>query len=324
MIDMDSELIDSIGTERPWLNDIDGTIKKLHDRGFYAIARIVCMRDGAIADTRPDLLLRTLDGAVYKDNNGITWMNPFKQGVLDYLVEVARGCAKVGFDEVKFDYIRFPTDKIVTIDIEAPEEELTKIDAITNAVKYLCEHIKPMGMYVSADVFGGVITSAPDQRNVGQLYHELCKYLDYICPMVYPSHYSKNYYNIPNPNSEPYKLVYRAMQDSVKVTAYLDEYAKKAEVRPWLQDFSMGYTYGKKEVRDQIEATYDAGYTSWMLWNAGMTYTESALMTKADADYAYAHRPDPTPIPTPTLPPNATPTPRPKTGEYFEKPWGRE
>lgn len=325
---MEGRLIDEFGTARGFISDIDKLVATCKEKDIYLIARVVAFKDPLITRTRPEFGIHHQDGTLYRDYSRLTWILPNNYEYLDYLIEVAAQCAEAGFDEVNFDYIRFPTEgNISDFDLGEHDEEYTKIDAITEAIKYLCENIKPMGVYVSADVFGGIITSTIDQKNVGQSYVEMSKYLDYICPMIYPSHYANGYYGIDYPDTEPYKMMYYALRDSVKVLSVIDgENGNKADVRPWLQDFTASWvkhhiTYGKEEVRAQIEATYDAGYRQWLLWNAAMKYTEGALMTEEEADYAYANRPTPTPSPTPTIPPDATPTPKPDVGEYFESPW---
>lgn len=325
---MEGEKIAEFKTARNFIPDIKEAIKKIKEHDIYVVARVVAFKDPLLGKIRPELALHMKDGSIYKDYSNIVWLNPFKQEIWDYLVEIAAQCAEVGFDEINFDYVRFPTDgKISEIDLGKGNEEKTKIDGITEAVKYLCEKIKPMGIYVSADVFGGIITSAVDQRNVGQSYVELSKYLDYICPMIYPSHYANGYYGIDYPDTQPYKLMYHALLDSKKVLSVIEEEGhKKAQVRPWLQDFTASWLrhhikYGKKEVRAQIEATYDAGYDQWILWNAAMNYTEGALMTEEEADYQFLHRPTPTLSPTPTPKPDATPTSKPNTGQYYDSPW---
>lgn len=325
---MNGDYVDKFSTSRSFINDIEITLKKLKENNIYVIARIVAFKDPILGNLRPDLALHMNDGSVYKDYSDTVWLNPLKQEVLDYLFEVAAYCAEIGFDEINFDYIRFPTDgNIADIDLGEEAADKTKIDAITQAVKYLCENIKPLSVYVSADVFGGIITSAPDQRNVGQSYVELSKYLDYICPMIYPSHYANGYYGIDYPDTQPYKMMYYALMDSRKVLKELEDTAlNKAEVRPWLQDFTASWLknyipYGEKEVRAQIEAVYDAGYNQWFLWNASMNYTEDALMAEEEADRAFLSRPSPSPSPTPTKAQGASVTPKLNTGQYFESPW---
>ena len=139
-----------------------------------------------------------------------------------------------------------------------------------------------MGAFVSCDVYGAIISSSTDARIVGQSYFNMAKYLDYICPMVYPSHYGDGYYGLDYPDTHPYELVYHALMDSKKVLYMIDPEENKAEVRPWLQDFTASWVkhhlnYGKDEVRSEIKGVYDAGYSEWLLWNAGVIYTKDAL-----------------------------------------------
>ena len=246
------------------------------------------MKDPIISKSRPDLCIKKTDGQLYKDNTGYTWLNPYNDEAWDYIIEVCKCCAMDGFDEVNLDYIRFPTDKgnlgSESYDYGDIVEEVSKIDAITNGIKRLCEEVKPLGAFVSCDLFGAVITSSVDAKIVGQSYFRMAQYLDYLCPMVYPSHYANGYYNLDYPDCHPYELVYHAMLDSNKVLYMIDDTSgNKAKVRPWLQDFTASWIshhlkYGKAEVRAQIDAVYDAGGTGWLLWNAGVVYTEDALL----------------------------------------------
>ncbi len=273
--------------------DVGKFIERLHGMGIYVIARVVTMKDPVISKSRPDLCIFKTDGQLYKDNTGYTWLNPYNEEAWDYIIEVCKCCAEDGFDEVNLDYIRFPTDKgnlgAESYDYGDIVNEVSKIDAISNGIKKLCEEVKPLGCFVSCDLFGAVITSSIDAKIVGQSYYRMAQYLDYLCPMVYPSHYANGYYNLDYPDCHPYELVYNAMLDSRKVLYMIDDtVGNKAQVRPWLQDFTASWVrhhldYGKKEVRDQIQAVYDSGYSGWLLWNAGIVYTKDALLSAEEA-----------------------------------------
>lgn len=281
--DMDCDLSREIGANTSTIADIDKTIATLKEKGVYCVARIVSMMDPKLAKAHPELAVTKKDGTLFKDGDGKPWLNPYKQEVWDYLTEIARQCVLVGFDEVNFDYIRFSTGSGMSeVDFGPDAQERTRIDAITDGIKGICEVIKPMGAFVSCDVYGAIITSNVDAKIVGQSYFRMSQYLDYICPMIYPSHYGDGYYNLDYPDMHPYELVNHALLDSQKVLYMIDSTQNKADVRPWLQDFTAGWVkhhldYGKKEVRDQINAVYDSGYSSWLLWNAGINYTKDAL-----------------------------------------------
>ncbi|MDE5865642.1 MAG: putative glycoside hydrolase, partial [Lachnospiraceae bacterium] len=227
---------------------------------------------------------------VFRDKNGEAWINPYKQEVWDYLVEIGAQAAKDGFDEIQFDYIRFSTDANAdSIDYGEEAELMTKEEAITGFARYAYDKLHPLGVMVSADVFGTIIDNESDAEIVGQNYQEMAACLDYICPMVYPSHYSNGVYGLDIPDKEPYDTVYQAMNESRKKLETLtldeepDEVARTAGVRVWIQDFTATWlkghiSYGPPEVRAQIQAIYDAGYEEWILWNARMNYTEEALL----------------------------------------------
>ena len=146
-----------------------------------------------------------------------------------------------------------------------------------------------MGVFVSGDVFGTIINSVADGESIGQSYVELSRYLDYICPMVYPSHYSFGYGGLKYPDTKPFQLLLMELKSSVKKLSVIPEGEHCAEVRPWLQDFTASYlgagryaTYGPQEIRAQISATYSAGYDEWLLWNAAMFFTEEGLLRDKD------------------------------------------
>ncbi|MBR6475847.1 MAG: putative glycoside hydrolase [Lachnospiraceae bacterium] len=283
---MDHPLAKEIGACTSTIGDINATIKKLKDHGIYTIARIVSLKDPVLAEKRKDLALKNKDGSIFRDSSGLAWVNPYEDEVWEYLLEICKQCVAVGFDEVNLDYIRFATDKgMANVDFGPKAEEMTRIEVITEGIKKICEVIKPMGAFVSCDVYGAIISSSTDARIVGQSYFNMAKYLDYICPMVYPSHYGNGYYGLDYPDTHPYELVYHALMDSQKVLYMIDPAENKAIVRPWLQDFTATWVshhlnYGKEEVRAQIKGVYDAGYSEWLLWNAGVSYTADALEKK--------------------------------------------
>lgn len=308
-----------------YIQDLDGLIKRLKEKNIYLIARVVAFKDPVLANAKPELALRNKDGTIFRDKDKLAWVNPYKQEVWEYLVEVASECSRIGFDEVNFDYIRFSTDSgMAHVDFGKEAEKKTKIETITEFVKYACEKLKPLGIFVSADVYGAIIGSSVDAKIVGQSYVEMSKYLDYICPMIYPSHYGDGYYGIDYPDTQPYKLIIGALKDSKKALDQIEEGEHRAIVRPWLQDFTASWLrhyirYGPNEVRDQIEAVYDSDYNEWLLWNGAMNYTRGALYTEEEAVLKYNSRPKPTA--TPTVTPEPLPTRVPNAGQYYESPW---
>lgn len=282
---VDSPVASEIGACRPYVQDMKELIASLKERGLYVIARVVAFRDPWLAEKKPERSLHLADGSLYRDRQGMAWVDPYRKEVWDYLVEVGTEAKEAGFDEVQFDYIRFSTEgtmRDVVFD-EAVTGGRSKTDVITEFVKYAYENLASQGLFVSADVFGTIIGSDIDAQAVGQVYTEMAKHLDYICPMIYPSHYGPGNFGLEHPDTMPYETVLEALKKSQMVMDQAAEadghVSSQAIVRPWLQDFTASYLgegnyipYGYNEVQRQIQAVKDAGYDEWMLWSAANRY----------------------------------------------------
>lgn len=292
---MDNDAIREMGICISHYSDMKGLIKTLKENGIYTIARVVCFKDNAIGDVYPEYLLHNNDGSLYKDNKGDTWMNPYNRDIWEYIVDVSEQAALDGFDEICFDYIRVSTNGIIAKTLEdgsfeykvdfgeeAKEKSLQQI--ITEFTKYACNRLKPLGVYVSASVYGAVVRSSIDAARVGQDYTEMSRYLDYICPMVYPSHYANKYGGLEVPDAEPYELILLEMNASnQKLNVLKAQQDTYAECRPWLQAFTATWVKGHIDytgavVRKQIDATYDTGHASWFLWNSGAKYPDGSFL----------------------------------------------
>ena len=276
---VDSPVASEIGACRPYVQDMKELIASLKERGLYVIARVVAFRDPWLAEKKPEWSLHLADGSLYRDRQGMAWVDPYRKEVWDYLVEVGTEAKEAGFDEVQFDYIRFSTEGTMR-DVVFDEAET---DVITEFVKYAYENLASQGLFVSADVFGTIIGSDIDAQAVGQVYTEMAKHLDYICPMIYPSHYGPGNFGLEHPDTMPYETVLEALKKSQMVMDQAAEadghVSSQAIVRPWLQDFTASYLgegnyipYGYNEVQRQIQAVKDAGYDEWMLWSAANRY----------------------------------------------------
>jgi hypothetical protein len=214
---MDSPLVTQLGSVKTTISDIDGLMEKLKGHDIYTIARIVAFRDPYLPEQRPEWGLQLADGSLYRDKKGSAWINPYKKEVWDYLVEICRKAGEAGFDEVQFDYIRFCTERGIdeVVYDEADVKGRSQTQVITEFIDYAYAQLKDE-IYVSADVFGTIITSDVDAGLVGQDYSDMASALDYICPMVYPSHYSNGSFGISRPDLEPYQTIFAAMQASWK------------------------------------------------------------------------------------------------------------
>lgn len=214
--DMDVASVQEMGICIRYIRDMQALMKECKEKDIYLIARIVAFKDPYMEQVKPEWCVHNTDGSLFKDKNGMTWLDPHNEQVWTYLLDIAQGALDIGFDEIQFDYMRFSTDPgMENVDFGQQEEDRRKV--ITEFVKYASGKIHEAGGAISADVYGVVIDSEGDQKIVGQDYLELSRYLDYISPMVYPSHYGPYNYNIPVPDAEPYRLVLAAMQASRKV-----------------------------------------------------------------------------------------------------------
>ena len=282
---MDTPVVNEIEACRPYVKDMKEMIRSLKERNLYVIARVVAFRDPYLAEKKPEWSLHLADGSLYRDRQGMAWVDPYHREVWDYLVEVGTEAKEMGFDEVQFDYIRFSTEgtmKDVVFDEEVTRGR-SKTDVITEFVTYAYEKLASQGLFVSADVFGTIIDSQIDADAVGQSYTEMAKHLDYICPMIYPSHYGPGNFGIEYPDTKPYETILAALKKSREAMENAAEedghVSHQAIVRPWLQDFTASYLgegkyikYEYEQIREQIRAVEDAGYEEWMLWSAANRY----------------------------------------------------
>jgi len=280
---MEDTMAHEIGATTNTIHDIGDLMKLLEEKEIYPIARIVAFKDPYLAEQKQELAVKNKDGTIYRDNNGECWVNPYNKEVWDYLIEISAKAAEAGFKEIQFDYIRFSTGKgIADADFGPLAEEKTKEEIIIEFIKYAYEKLKPLGVFVAADVYGTIISSSIDAGLVGQNYVEMAKYLDYICPMIYPSHFAEGNYGVEYPDLEPFQIIRKVLTASKKKLEMIPEGEHRAIVRPWLQDFTASWikhyqVYTGKQVREQIGAVYASGYSEWMLWNAASNYSVDGL-----------------------------------------------
>ncbi|OHA33776.1 MAG: hypothetical protein A2928_02275 [Candidatus Taylorbacteria bacterium RIFCSPLOWO2_01_FULL_45_15b] len=260
------------------ITDLSAFIEELHTKNIYVIGRIAAFQDPAMIHNFPEeAVKRKSDGSVWKDYKGIAWMDPASETMWEYLVEIAEDAHAQGFDEINFDYIRFPSDGNMK-DIAYPVSgDRVKREVMSEFFAYVGRKLKESDMVISADLFG-LTTSASGDLNIGQVLEDALPHFDYVAPMVYPSHYPDGFNGFKNPADHPYEIIKFAMDEAVKKTEAASTTISK--IRPWLQDFDLGADYGPEEVRAQIQATNDAGLTSWLLWSASNRYTKEALLAE--------------------------------------------
>ncbi|NLG88551.1 MAG: putative glycoside hydrolase [Clostridiaceae bacterium] len=277
--------------------DVKEVLRILHDNGIRAIGRIVCFNDPTMPLKEPGLSLKNPDGSVFKvrlNNSHLAWLDPSNKEAWQYLIDIAKEASELGFDEIQYDYVRFPETTNFKYDMSYLAKE--KSEYIN---EFMQESVNQLpGVIFSADIFGSICLQSKDAGGIGQTLETISAIFPYISPMIYPSHFANNsttHYtgngvgtNIngvlyPKPDLEPYNVVY----NSLLITRNrLEKAGLDIRVRPFLQGFTAntyleeGYymEYGVEEYRAQIKAVYDAGYSEWLFWNSRNTYVEDAFL----------------------------------------------
>ena len=249
--------------------DARTVIGKIHAAGMYLIGRVVVFEDPILSAARPELAVLRRGGSRWVNNGGLGWVNPYDKRVWRYVVGVAVAAAKVGFDEIQFDYVRFPSDGDLSQIVYRHETAEPKGTTIAGFLRYASAQLHPLGVRVSADVFG---LAATHDLGIGQVPKRIAPYLDALYPMVYPSHYSSGEYGIQEPDAYPGRTVARALLDFRRQLK-----GRHTTLIPWLQDFSLGHPYTLIEVTDQIAAARRQHARGFMLWNPEGLYTREAL-----------------------------------------------
>ena len=281
-------------------DDMKEFIEKLHEKDIYVIGRITVFQDPFYTKNHPEQSVQSKSrpGEPWKDFKGLSFVAVNARPFWEYIVELSKESYALGFDELNYDYVRWPSDGPMS-DIVYPTVNHT--GDLERFFQYLSENVKPTGAVMSVDLFGMTTTNI-DDLNIGQQLERALPYFDYIAPMVYPSHYPKSFLGLGNPNSDPYKVVNYSMSSAVRRTiatttsiasfAYTRMgtstpaiYEKPSydprKLRPWLQDFDYGKDYQPQDILDQTRATYDAGLTSWFVWDPANRYTNLRQVLEA-------------------------------------------
>jgi hypothetical protein len=265
--DLDNSVAKQVKSTTKYL-DLDAVVDRMRYQDVYAICRIVSFKDPKLAKGRPDLAVLDKNGGPW--SKGV-WLDPYSKEVWDYNVSVAVAAARAGFNEVQFDYVRFPSDGNTANCVYPHQDGRSQGEVIDGFISYAQEKLAPYNVFISADLFG-LTASKQGDMGIGQNVKDIAHKVDYISPMVYPSHYNAGEYDIKVPEANPHDIVLRSLQDFKKVTN-----GAGAALRPWLQDFSLRITYTPEMVRRQINACIEAGVNQWLLWDPECTYSESAL-----------------------------------------------
>ncbi|MBI4128664.1 MAG: GTP-binding protein [Parcubacteria group bacterium] len=269
-------LVDSLKTDRDVLKNIHSVLADFKRNGIYVIARQTVFQDPALVQAKPEWAIKTADGALWRDYKGLSWVDPTNREVWNYNMVIAREAAQLGFDEINFDYVRFPSDGDIST---ARYGNLVGSKAETMAAFYAYVHtqLRNRPVYTSLDLFGLVLELHNFDLNIGQTLKSAVNTVDYIYPMTYPSHYPKGHLSFINPADRPYEVIKNGLARAQPILA-----GSSTKLRPWLQAFNLGAIYDAKKIRDEIQAAEEASSTAgWMIWNASNEYTDQGLLPQA-------------------------------------------
>lgn len=263
--------VNEFKTEDNRLGDVKALIKKLHENNIYVIARQTIFQDPILAETKPEWAIHSKSGGLWRDNKGLAWVDPTRKEVWNYNVAIAREAVRLGFDEINFDYVRFPSDGNMS-NVVYTNGDKEKYEIMHDFYNYLNIRLNKEPVWLSLDFFGFVM-ERHDGMSIGQRLEDAVDETDYICPMMYPSHYPSGHLGLSNPAANPGIVISNGMK---KGLPYFVE--KRAQVRPWIQAFDLGAVYSDgiriREQIDEIEKVSDGG---WLLWNASNRYTSAGL-----------------------------------------------
>lgn len=321
--------ITEVGGKGCRVPDMKAFVERLHSKGIYVIGRLTVFQDPFLTKLHPEWAVKMVSDPtkVWTDKKGLAFFDVGAHGYWDRVVAIARDAHDIGFDEINFDYIRFPSDGNMKEANYTLSKGVSKAEQVETFFIYLTDTMrKPYETDVdnqghvpvlSADLFGMTATNT-DDLSIGQVLERAVAHFDYVAPMVYPSHYPRGFNGWSNPNEHVYGVIKFSMdkavermkqtettveglahtpayetititekddkgvehtrtEKKVKVGVYTKPVYPATKLRTWIQDFDYGGDYGPKEVRAQIQATYDAGLTSWMIWSPSNRYTVEAL-----------------------------------------------
>lgn len=272
LYDSQIKLVNDLKTDEKRLGDVKSLVDKLHKNNIYVIARQTVFQDPVLAERKPEWAIKNKAGGLWRDNKGLVWVDPSKKEVWSYNVAIAKEAIAFGFDEINFDYVRFPSDgnmsqAVFSIGTSSKKEVMKRFYHFLNI------KLKDEPVWISLDMFGLVMEKkGEDDMRIGQRIADAVDETDYISPMMYPSHYPSGHLGLANPAQHP-ALV---LENGLKLGA--PKFAgKRAKVRPWIQAFNLGAVYDAAKIRaqiDEVEKYTDAG---WLMWNAANRYTDSGL-----------------------------------------------
>lgn len=255
------------------IKDIDSYMKSLKEKHIYTIARVVCFKDELSAKNHPDRAVLNPDGTLWRNAAKMAWVDPFNSDAQDYIISIAVDAAQKGFDEINFDYVRFPAKAHLVFSQENNQEN--RLKAIGHFINKASHRLRPYGTFLSVDTYGYVAWDTKSDTNIGHKTEVLEKHADYISPMLYPSGFNSGVLGIKDPAQEPYRIVKATLLK-------MEETVEPVRLRPWLQYFK-DYAFSRKhyndfEIKEQIRAADDTNCSGWLLWNPSSRYNRGGLI----------------------------------------------
>jgi len=271
LYDSNIEIVNEFKLENNQVGDLKAVINKLHEKGIYVIARQTVFQDPILAEKKPEWAIKRAGGSLWRDYKGLAWVDPTMQEVWKYNIDIAKESIAFGFDEINFDYVRFPSDGNTRTAIYNDLGDKQKYDVMRGFYTFLGEELKDEPAWTSLDMFGFVM-EYHNGLSIGQRLEDAVDYVDYISPMMYPSHYPSGHLGLANPAAYPAPVIENGMQ---KGAPYFE--GKRAQARPWLQAFNIGATYDATRIRAQIDMVEKYSDAGWLLWNASNRYSSAGL-----------------------------------------------
>ena len=247
--------------------NIEKFMRRLKEKNIYTIARIVTFKDELQASNNPEYAIKKDDNVtIWRNHDKMAWVDPFDPRSHEYAISVAEEAAKVGFDEINFDYIRFPAKKELHFSKESTQEN--RVKAIESFLDKAQKRLQKYGVFISVDTYGNICW-ADDDNGIGQTVSSLAAHADYLAPMLYPSGFSSGSFYFDYPADHPYAVIYRSVK-------HIEDRIPTARVRPWLQYFKdykrKKREYNRFEIQEQIRAADDAQTNGWMMWSPSSKY----------------------------------------------------
>jgi hypothetical protein len=270
LYDSEVPLVDELDLEDDRLGDVTALIETLHEHNIYVIARQTVFQDPVLAEKKSELAIHRKAGGLWRDHKGLAWVDPTNKEVWQYNVEIAKEAIALGFDEINFDYVRFPSDGNMS-QVVYTNGEQTRSEVMGEFYHFLNTSLSAEPAWISIDQFGFVM-ERHDGMSIGQRLEDAVDEVDYICPMMYPSHYPSGHLNLANPAAHPGLVIENGMK---KGQPYFE--GTRAEARPWIQAFNIGAVYGATNIRAQIDMVEKYTNGGWLLWNAANRYSAAGL-----------------------------------------------